>query len=300
MRFIMLLKSDQNAEAGVMPDEAILGAMGRYNDELIQADALLAGEGLHPSSKGFRVRNAGGTLTVTDGPFAEAKELVAGFWMIQADSKEEAIEWAQRVPMDIQSPLIPSDAEGQIEIRQVFEMEDFPVSEGESGWREQETAFREQSRNAARSGAAGESATIRFMLMTKATQESEAGALPDEKVLAEMGACLADMVENGVLAEAEGLHPSSKGARVYFSGGKRTVVDGPFAETKELIAGYTIIQVNSREEAIEWARRCAMIGGEGEIEGRQVFSESDFPSDLVEKMPEVFEAEREFRERSGR
>jgi hypothetical protein len=115
MRFMMLVKADKNSEAGVLPSEEALATMGQYNEELVKAGVLLAGEGLHPSSKGSRVTFSGGKRTVTDGPFTEAKELIAGFWLIQVKSKEEAIEWAKRVPFE----------EGEIEIRQVFEAEDF-------------------------------------------------------------------------------------------------------------------------------------------------------------------------------
>jgi hypothetical protein len=115
MRFMMLVKADKNSEAGVLPDEKILADMGKYNDSLVKAGVLLAAEGLHASSKGARVKFSGGKPRVTDGPFTEAKELVAGYWLIQVKSKEEAIEWAKRVPFH----------EGEIEIRQVFETEDF-------------------------------------------------------------------------------------------------------------------------------------------------------------------------------
>jgi len=125
MRFMMLLKADKNTEAGSMPDEAILIAMGKYNEELIKAGVLLAGEGLQPSSKGARVRFSGGKTTVIDGPFAETKELIAGFWMIQAKSKEEAIEWAKRVPFDPQGASATTGGVGEIEIRQLFDPADF-------------------------------------------------------------------------------------------------------------------------------------------------------------------------------
>jgi hypothetical protein len=118
MRFMILLKADKTTEAGVLPDEKLLAAMGKYNEELVKAGVLLAGEGLHPSSKGARVKFSGAKRTVIDGPFAETKELIAGFWMFQVKSKEEAIEWVRRCP----NPL-PGEAE--IEIRQVFEAEDF-------------------------------------------------------------------------------------------------------------------------------------------------------------------------------
>jgi hypothetical protein len=137
---------------------------------------------------------------------------------------------------------------------------------------------------------------MRFMIIVKASEDSEAGALPSEELLTEMGKFNEELVKAGVMLAGEGLHPSSKGKRVRFSGAKRTVIDGPFAETKELIAGFWLWQVKSMEEAIEWVKRCPNPhAGESEIEIRQVFEAEDF-GDLVEKVPEVFEAERKFRE----
>ena len=118
MRFMVLVKADKNTEAGVLPDEKLLTVMGKYNEELVKAGVLLAGEGLHPSSKGARVRFSGAKRTVVDGPFAETKELIAGFWLWNVKSKEEAIEWVKRCPN-------PTGVEAEIEIRQVFEAEDF-------------------------------------------------------------------------------------------------------------------------------------------------------------------------------
>jgi hypothetical protein len=119
---------------------------------------------------------------------------------------------------------------------------------------------------------------MKFLVMVKASAESEAGALPSEEMLAAMTRYNEELVKAGILLAAEGLQPSSKGARVKFSGNKKSVIDGPFAETKELIAGFWIIQVKSREEAIEWVKRCPnpMEGGEAEIEIRQVFEADDF------------------------
>ena len=125
MKFMMIIKSDKVTEAGVMPSEDLLIAMGKYNEELVKAGVLLAAEGLQPSSKGARVRHAGGKATVIDGPFAESKELIAGFWLIQVKSKGEAIEWAKRVPFDPNGPSATSDGTGEIELRQVFEASDF-------------------------------------------------------------------------------------------------------------------------------------------------------------------------------
>ena len=123
MRFMMLLKADKRTEAGVLPTAKDFEVMNHYNEELVKAGVLLDGAGLHPSSKGARVTFQDGKPTVTDGPFAETKELIAGYWMIQVKSKEEAIEWAKRVPFD----RLPRDGRTpQIELRQMFELADFP------------------------------------------------------------------------------------------------------------------------------------------------------------------------------
>jgi hypothetical protein len=119
MRVVVMIKATKNSEAGVMPSEKLLREMGRFNEELVKAGVMLAGEGLHPSRKGKRVRLSGGTKTVTNGPFAETKELVAGFWIWQVKSMEEALEWVKRCP----DPMPGEEAE--IEIRPIFEAEDF-------------------------------------------------------------------------------------------------------------------------------------------------------------------------------
>jgi hypothetical protein len=118
MRFMMIVKGDEKSEAGVLPTEQELEDMAKYNDELVKAGVMLSGDGLQATSKGAKVRYSGSKRTVIDGPFAEAKELIAGYWIIQVKSKEEAIEWAKRVPF----------TEGEVEIRQVFELDDFGES----------------------------------------------------------------------------------------------------------------------------------------------------------------------------
>jgi hypothetical protein len=118
MRFMIIVKASPESEAGQMPSEELLTAMGKFNEELANAGVLLAGEGLHPSSRGARVHFSGKQRTVIDGPFAETKELIAGFWLLQLKSMDEAIEWVKRCPNPMQS-------DSDIEIRQVFEMEDF-------------------------------------------------------------------------------------------------------------------------------------------------------------------------------
>ena len=136
MRFMVIVKADKNSEAGVMPSREILTAMGKFNEELAKAGVMLAGEGLQPSSKGKRVRFSGPKRSVIDGPFAETKELIAGFWLWQVRSMEEAVEWVKRCPN-------PFEGESEIEIRQVFEAEDFGP-EFTPELREQEERVRKQ------------------------------------------------------------------------------------------------------------------------------------------------------------
>jgi len=136
MRFMVIVKATKDSEAGVMPTEQLLAEMGQYNEELVKAGIMQAGEGLHPSSKGARVRFSGKKRTVIDGPFAETKELIAGYWMWKCKSKEEAIEWVKRCPN-------PMPGESEIEIRQVFEAEDFGA-EFTPELRAQEERLREQ------------------------------------------------------------------------------------------------------------------------------------------------------------
>ena len=137
MRFMIIVKASKDSEAGVMPSEQLLTEMGKFNEELVNAGVMLAGDGLHPTSKGTRVRFSGKKRTVIDGPFAETKELIAGYWLWQVKSKEEAIEWVKRCPN-------PHNEDSEIEIRQVFEAEDFGA-EFTPELREQEARLRAQS-----------------------------------------------------------------------------------------------------------------------------------------------------------
>ena len=136
MRFMVMVKATKDSETGALPDQKLLADMGKYNEELVKAGVMLAGEGLHPSSKGARVRFSGSKRTVIDGPFTETKELVAGFWLFQTKSLEEAIEWVKRCPN-------PMPTESEIEIRQIFESEDFGA-EFTPELRQQEERLRKQ------------------------------------------------------------------------------------------------------------------------------------------------------------
>jgi hypothetical protein len=279
MRFMMLVKATKDYEAGVWPDEKLLSEMAEWTEELVKAGARLETGRLQPSSQGVRVRYADGKLMVTDGPFAESKELIAGFCLIQVKSRDEAIEWAKRVPFQ----------EGEIELRPLYELFDFPVDAAEKpeGWREKE----EQIRAAPPARKPG---TIRYMGIVKADKNTEAGVLPDEKFLAAMGAFMEEGVKSGVFLSGDGLQPSSKGARVRFSGSKRLVTDGPFAETKELVAGYAILQFTSKAEALEWTKCFVKVdapgrlGAESECEIRPFFEFENFGlSAAVERFREM-------------
>jgi hypothetical protein len=268
MRFMLLVKATRDYEAGALPDEKTLSGMLKFNEDLIKAGAWIDAARLHPSSKGTRVHYANGKFRVTDGPFAETKELIAGFCLFQAKSMEEAIDWAKRIPFH----------EGEVEIRPLFELTDFPADPAEQpdGWREKEQLIRDAP-------PARKPGTTRYMGLLKADPDTEAGKLPDEKLLAAMGAFIEEGAKAGILLSGEGLQPSSKSARVQFSGSKRTVIDGPFAESKELVAGYAILQFTSKDEALEWTKRFVQVdapgryGGECECELRQIFEPEEFP-----------------------
>ncbi|HZN62502.1 MAG TPA: YciI family protein [Planctomycetota bacterium] len=275
MRIMMIVKANPDSEKGILPDEKILSAMGTYNEKLGKAGALLAMDGLQPSSEGFRVKCSKGKVTVTDGPFAEAKELVAGFWLINVKSLAEGIEWAKRTPFQ----------DGEIELRPLFETEDFPVSPDEDpeGWRKKELENRAKAAPARKPG------TKRYLGLLLADRDTEAGVMPDEKVLAAMGAFFEEGLKAGVILGGEGLQPTSKAARVKFTAGKRTVVDGPFTESKELVAGYAILQYASKEEALEWTKRFVQVDAPGRMNSESVcelrpfFEIEDFPVDPAEK-----------------
>lgn len=277
MRFMMLVKADETSEAGVMPSETLLSEMAAYNESLAKAGVLLAGEGLKPTSQGFRVRSAGGKVSVTEGPF-RGQNLVAGYWIIRTKSRDEALDWARRVPFEA----------GEVEVRQVFEVEDFPADPGQQvgDWREKELKFREETGGGQKAApAAGKGGKQRrYMSFVMADASTEAGVMPDEKALASMGQLMDEAIKAGILLAGEGLQPSSKGACVKFAGGKRTVIDGPFAEAKELVAGFAVFLAGSKQEAIDFARRFVEVdaplryNGEAEVEVRPIFELEDFPA----------------------
>jgi hypothetical protein len=263
MKFMLLLTGNQTAETGAAPSEELMTAMNAFNEALTSAGAWVEANGLQPTSEGFRVLNEGGEITLTNGPFTDRASVLFGYWVIQVASQDEAIGWARRVPFEAGGA---SSENGRIEVRQIQELDDFPIGEDESGWREREEELRAVPIRA--ETAPGK---VRYLMVFLANKQSEAGELPDEKLLTEMGDFIGELAANGTWVSGEGLHPSSAGARVEYQGGKRTVLDGPFAETKELVAGFGVVEVDSRAQAEEIARQGAKINGDGVSEIRKLF-----------------------------
>jgi hypothetical protein len=284
MRFMVFVKGNADSEAGTMPDPKELAEMGVFNQELIDAGMMLGGEGLKPSSTATRVRYANGKTDVVDGPFAEAKEVVAGYWLLKAKSKDDVLDWLKRAPC--------FDRGGELEVREVYEAEDFG---GDSNAPPPPQSPAKPN-------------TRRYLMMLFADAKTEAELTPTEgnqELLEKMGALMGEIASQGSLVSGDGLKPSSKGAKLQFSGTSRRVVDGPFTETKEIVAGISVVRATSKEEALDWARRmlvihCEGVGvAEGQVEVRPIFETEDFPVDASEQPGGWRDQEIAFRERSG-
>ena len=236
MRFVMMHKANKDSEAGVPPAPEVVAAIGELMQEMVRAGVMLGGEGLRPSSNSVRLSIVDGRRSVARGPFARANGLIAGFIIIRAASMDEAVEWASRYAEIVDA--------AEIDIGLVTEPWDIgfmPKPEGIT--------------------------TARFMIMRKADSRTESGAKPSGAVLAGIRKLTEEMLQAGVFISAEALEPSSKAVRLNYSNGQRTLMEGPFTETKELIGGYGLVQVASREEAVEWAWRFAkVIAGSGQLE----------------------------------
>jgi hypothetical protein len=230
MRFMLIVKSDAKTEAGEMPDDDFMTEMGKYNEELVNSGAFLTAEGLQPSSKAARLTIVDGKRILTKGPFPKPESLTAGYWIIKADSKEEAIDWAKRAPFQT----------GQVEVRQVSEP-----------WSEQDDQAPSTPNEYAAQAPKPSTDLKRFFCIANASQDSEAGIPPTSEMIAAMGEYMGRKAAQGTLLGGEGLMQSALGARVDYSGKERTVTDGPFVETKELIAGFGMIQAKSLDDAIE-------------------------------------------------
>lgn len=252
-RYMLVVKATPEFEASIFPDEAFNIEAAKFLDEAAKAGALIACDRLRPSSHGTRVTCKEGELIVTDGPFTETRELVAGYCLIRAASLQEATAWAKRMPFE----------SGIVDVRPLFELSDFPVAPAEQpdGWRDQEAHLREEAQPARKPG------TTRYLGMIKADCKTESGAMPDEKAFAAMGAFIAEGATSGIFLSGEGLKPTSQAARVTFSGKNRTVTDGPFTESKELIGGYAILQFATRAEALEWTKRFVLVDAPYRLNG---------------------------------
>jgi hypothetical protein len=277
---MMMVKSNGQSEAGVLPTEAELSQMGKYNDELIAAKVMLAGEGLQASSKATRVRINGSKTQLIDGPFSETKELLAGYWLIQTKTRQEAIEWAKKVPFE----------EGEVEVRQIYELADFGIEIPESVSNAPATPPRKAG-------------TKRYMVLIKGDAKTEAGTMPGEgeTLFEEMGTLMNDYTQKGAVLAGDGLWPTSKCFKIRYDGKQRSVVDGPFTESKEIIAGFTVAQFATKEEAVEFARQqlaihCKWSTLPGEIEVREIFEIEDFPVSPEEKPDGWRDRETRFRD----
>jgi hypothetical protein len=235
MRFMIMHKTEPRWEAGAIPDADLIERVGKMIGEMASAKVLRAGEGLRASSQGVRLRFAGGKCTATPGPFAGSNELPASFAILRLASIEEAAEWAAKLAQ------VTGDTE--IDIRPVTEPWDLGMAPKPEGL-----------------------TTRRFMLMRKADRNSEAGVPPTPGQASATRTLLEEMTAAGVLLSFETLQPSSRGARIKASGGKRTITDGPFAEAKELIAGFVIVEVAAKQEALGWAERYIAAVGAAEVD----------------------------------
>lgn len=223
MRFMIMHKMTEEMERGGAPDPEIIAGVGKLIGDAVKDGVFLAGEGLKPSSQRTHIAYRNGQRTLTDGPFAETKELVGGFALLRVRSKEEAISWCDKF----------AAALGDVELFLG------PVVEP---W---DLGMLPQPKNP----------PLRFLSMHKLDPKAESGAPPDPTRPEKVSALIDEMRAAGVLQATEGLSSTKQGARIHFEGKKRTVIDGPFAESKELVAGFAILNLPSKAAAIEWATR---------------------------------------------
>jgi hypothetical protein len=240
MLFMVMHKTDANMEAGGKPDQSIISSMGKLVGDLIKDGKLHNAAGLKRSAERVRLKFKDGKREVTQGPLRGENELVAGFAMLKVKSMEEAVSWASRFAE------VVGDVE--IDVGPVVEAWDLGLAPKP------------------------DNAPLRVLAVHKADKQSESGAPPSAEVGAKMGKLIAEMQSAGVFLAAEGLAPSSRGARLIAKGGKHTWTDGPFAESKELIAGFTILKADSIEEVKAWTTRYAKILGDVEVDVREVLS----------------------------
>ncbi|MEY2936247.1 MAG: hypothetical protein RL033_6996 [Pseudomonadota bacterium] len=238
MRFMVMHKVTAQMEQGLPPDPAVIEAVGQLIQEGLKDQVFVSGEGLKPTSQRVHIKYQQGKRTITDGPFIEAKELIAGFALTRVRSKEEAISWSDKFAAVI----------GDVELFMG------PVVEP---W---DLGMMPKPKNP----------PLRFLSMHQLDERSAQDTPPAPELMAKMGALVSEMTQAGVLQASGGLQGTKKGARIRFQGGKPSVIDGPFAESKELIAGYAIIEVPSKAAAIEWALRFGQVVQVNEVDVRQM------------------------------
>jgi hypothetical protein len=261
MRFMIMRKSAENTEAGAKASPELLAAMVGFHDDLAKAGIFKQGDGLKPSSLSTRVRLDGKKFVVVDGPFAETKELVAGYSVIEVPSKDDALAIMRRWP--------EQDGDVELELRQLYGAEDFPADPAAGEPPPPAPPVRKRG-------------TTRYALLLKSDARAEAAAPPDPEAIKAMDGLIGEVVASGAMLGGEGLKRSALGSKLRRAGGKVTVVDGPFTESKEMIAGFTLLQYASKQEAIDFAKRWLQIHvdvmgvSEGEIEIRPVYEAEDF------------------------
>jgi hypothetical protein len=238
MRFMVMHKMTEEMEKGLPPEPAIIEGVGKLIAEGVKDKVFVSGEGLKPSSQRVHIKYENGKRTITDGPFTETKELIAGFGLLRVRSKEEAISWCDRFAAVL----------GNVELFMG------PVVEP---W---DLGMMPKPANP----------PLRFLSMHRLDESRDNDAPPNPELMARMGALVEEMKQAGVLQATGGLSGTKHGARVRFKGGKVTVLDGPFAESKELIAGYAILDLPSKDAAIAWAIRFGEIVKVNEVEVRRL------------------------------
>jgi hypothetical protein len=237
MRFMVMHKMTPELEQGLPPTRDVLAGVGQLIGAAARDGIFVAGEGLKPSRERVHIRYEKGERTVTNGPFPDARELVGGFSLMRVRSKEEAIAWCDKF----------ADAIGDVELflGPVVEPWDLGAPEPDDP-------------------------PLRFLAVHRMDPAADAGTPPSADAMAKVGALVQEMTDAGVLESAAGLASTSKGARIQYGGGKRRVVDGPFTESKELVAGYAILDLPSKAAAIEWATRFGEVVKVNEVEVREV------------------------------
>jgi hypothetical protein len=238
MKFMLMHKMTAELETGLPPDAALMEAIGQLMEQAMKDKIMLAGEGLKPTSTRVRLAYENGKRTIANGPFPDGRQLIAGFALMRVKSKDEAIAWCDRFANAI--------GDVALYLGPVVEMWDL--------------GFAPKPDNP----------PLRFLAMHEMDANSENEVPPDPAMMAKMGALVEEMTKAGVLEATAGLTSTKKGARIHFDGGKKTVIDGPFAESKELVAGYAIVELPSKAAAIEFGKRFGEIVKVHEVEIRQV------------------------------